>query len=142
MPTAPDIRSLVQNFTTELSQVMRRAALEEVHAKLSVVLGEGVPTRRASGRPRKARANTIASTDGPKRRGRPGKFTHEQMDQLGSTILGHLKKNPGARSEQLTALMKMDAPTLRIPLAALLKARKIKAKGQRRGTTYFIAGTK
>ncbi len=137
MPTAPDIRSLVENFATELSQVVRRAALEEVHANLSVVLGEGVPTHRASGRPRKARTNTIASTVGPKRRGRPGKFTPEQVDQLGSTILGHLKRDPGARSEQLTALMKMDAPTLRIPLAALLKSRKIKVKGQRRGTRYF-----
>lgn len=137
MPTAPDIRSLVENFTSELAQIMRRAALREVHAKLSMVLGEGVPTRRASGRPRKARANTVASTDGPRRRGRPGKFTPEHVDQLGSTILGHLKKNPGARSEQLTALMRLDAPTLRIPLAALLKAKKIKVKGQRRGTRYF-----
>ena len=56
---------------------------------------------------------------------------------MGSTIVGHLKKNPGARSEQLGAAMKMDAKTLRIPLAALIKAKKIKVKGQKRGTQYF-----
>ena len=43
----------------------------------------------------------------------------------------------GARSEQLSAAMKMDAATLRIPLKALIAAKKIKVKGQKRGTMYF-----
>jgi len=56
---------------------------------------------------------------------------------MGASILALLKKSPGARSEQLSAAMKMDAATLRIPLKALAAARKIKVKGQKRGTTYF-----
>jgi hypothetical protein len=131
----PEIRALVENFTNDLSQVMRRAALEEVHAKLQAALGGGggdVPTpfvaRRGPGRTRGARTG---------KRGRPGRFTPEQLETMGSSILAILKKSPGARSEQLSAAMKMDAKTLRIPIKALIAAKKIKAKGQKRGTTYF-----
>src|SRR5689334_8312779 len=112
MPTSPDIRTLVDQFTNDLSSVMRRAALEEVHAKLSLVIGDVVPKRRA---PRAARTG---------KRGRPGKFTPEQLEAMGGKILTLLKQSPGARSEQLSAAMKMDAATLRIPMAALIKAKK------------------
>jgi hypothetical protein len=125
MSNTPDIRTLVDQFTSDISQVMRRAALEEVHAKLSLVIGDVAPQRRA---PRSARGG---------KRGRPGKFTPEQLDALGGKILTLLKKSPGSRSEQLSAAMKMDAATLRIPLKALIAAKKIKVKGQKRGTTYF-----
>jgi hypothetical protein len=33
--------------------------------------------------------------------------------------------------------MNVDAKTLRIPLKALIMAKKIKVKGQKRGTSYF-----
>jgi hypothetical protein len=124
----PDIRTLVESFTNDLSTVMRRAAIEDVHAKLSLALGNTQPRRRGPGRPRDARAG---------KRGRPGKFTPEQLEKHGASILALLKKSPGARSEQLSSAMKMDAPTLRIPLKALIAAKKIKVKGQKRGTTYF-----
>lgn len=128
MTTTPDIRTLVENFTNDLSTVMRRAALEEVHAKLTLVIGDGPPKRRGPGRPRGARTG---------KRGRPSKFSPEQLDSMGGKILGLLKKSPGARSEQLSAALRMDAATLRIPLKALIAAKKIKVKGQKRGTTYF-----
>jgi len=128
MPTTADIRALVENFANDLSTLMRRAALEEVHAKLSLAIGEvSVPTRR--GRPRGSAG---------KKRGRPGKFTPDQLEKHGEAILALLKRSPGARSEQLRAAMKMDAATLRIPLKALIAAKKIKVKGQKRGTTYFV----
>jgi len=135
MPHTPssdgEIRALVENFANELSQVMRRAALEEVHAKLALAIGEVAPARRGPSRPRGARTG---------KRGRPGKFTAEQMERHGASIIALLKKSPGARSEQLSVAMNMDAKTLRIPLQALIKAKKIKVKGQKRGTTYFVRG--
>jgi hypothetical protein len=134
MPTTPDIRTLIESFTNDLSTVMRRAALEEVHAKLSLVIGDTSPRRRGPGRPRATVSKGVVRTG---RRGRPGKFTPEQLDAAGGKILGLLKKSPGARSEQLSAAMKMDAATLRIPLKALIAAKKVKVKGQKRGTTYF-----
>ena len=133
MPTTSEIQTLVQNFTSELSQVMRRAALEEVHAKLSLVIGDITPKRRGPGRPRATVSKGVVRL----KRGRPGKFSPEQMDRMGSSILSFLKTTPGARSPQLSAAMKLDAKTLRIPLKALIKAKKIKVKGQKRGTMYF-----
>ena len=124
----PNIRPLVDQFTSDLSKIIQRASLEEMHAKLQAVLGETAPKRRGPGRPRGARTS---------KRGRPGKFTPDQLDAMGGKILVLLKKSPGARSEQLSGAMRMDAATLRIPLAALIKAKKIKVKGQRRGTMYF-----
>jgi len=135
MPPTPDIRALVDQFTNDLSNLMRRAALEEVHAKLSLAIGEvSAPKRRGPGRPRATVSKGVVRTG---KRGRPGKFTPEQMEKHGASILALLKKSPGARSEQLSAAMNMDAKTLHIPLAALIKAKKIKVKGQKRGTTYF-----
>ena len=133
-----ELRTLVENFTNELSLVMRRVTLEEMQAKLALTLGEVVPARRGPGRPRMARPAATGKSAGTRRRGRPGKFSPEEMEKLGSTIVGHLKKNPGARSEHLSAAMKLDAKSLRIPLAALVKAKKIKVKGQKRGTQYFV----
>ncbi len=126
MPTTPDIRTLVDQFTSDIVKITQRASLEDLHARLSSVLGDTAPARRGPGRPR-----------GSGKRGRPGKFTPEQMERHGASILALLKKTPGARSEQLSAAMKMDAATLRIPLKALIQAKKIKVKGQKRGTTYF-----
>ncbi len=135
MPTTPDISTLVASFANDLSQLMRRAALEEVHAKLSLVIGDvSAPKRRGPGRPRATVSKGVVRTG---KRGRPGKFTPEQLEQHGASILALLKKSPGARSEQLSSAMKMDAATLRIPLKALIAAKKIKVKGQKRGTTYF-----
>jgi hypothetical protein len=131
MPTTPSIESLVQTFANELSQVMRRAAMEEVHAKLRLAIGDVTANRS---RRRATVAKGVVRTG---KRGRPGKFTPEQMDKMGATIVGLLKKTPGARSDQLGAAMKMDSKTLRIPLKALIKAKKIKVRGQKRGTTYF-----
>jgi hypothetical protein len=116
MPTAPDIRILVENFTNDLSQVMRRATLEEVHAKLRLAIGEVEPKRRGPGRPRETISKGAARTG---KRGRPGKLGPEQLEQHGASILALLEKSPGARSEQLSAAMK------------------IKVKGQKRGTTYL-----
>ena len=136
MPTTPDIRTLVEKFTNELSQVMRRAALEEVHAKLSLAIGDvSAPKRRGPGRLRAIVSKGVVRTG---KRGRPGRFTPEQLEQHGASILTLLKRSPGARSEQLSAAMKMDAATLRIPLKALVAAKKIRVKGRKRGTQYFV----
>jgi hypothetical protein len=130
MTTNPDIRALVERFTSDIVEITKRASLEDMHAKLASVLGETAPKRRGPGRSK-------GSTNRTAKRGRPGKFTPEQLEKHGASILSLLKKSPGARSEQLSTAMKMDAATLRIPLKALIVAKKIKVKGQKRGTTYF-----
>ena len=135
MQKTNDIQALVENFAAQLSQVMRRAALEEVHAKLSLVIGDIAPARRGPGRPRKA-ASAGASAKLPKAK-KGGKRTAADLGAISDALLAHVKANPGARGEQIAAALGTDVGTMRLPMQKLIAAKKIKTKGQRRGTSYF-----
>lgn len=131
MATTTDIRILVENFTNDLSKVMRRAALEEVHAKLSLAIGEVAPMRRGPGRPRATVAKGIVRV----RRG--GKRAASDLAAMSDRLLAHVKSNPGQRGEQIAAALGTDVSTMRLPMQKLITGKKVKVKGQRRGTKYF-----
>ena len=152
MPTSPSIESIVQTFANDLSLLMRRAALEEVHAKLQSAFGGGgeVPTpfvkRRGPGRPRKVAspaATPSATVAVPQmKRKKGGKRTAADLGQMSEALLAHVKANPGARGEQIAAALGTDVKTMRLPMQKLIAGKKIKVKGQKRGTQYFAAGAK
>ena len=131
MPTTPDTRILIENFANDLSLLMRRAALEEVHAKLSLVIGDTQPQRRAPGRPR------ATVSKGVVRMKKGGKRTAADLEAFSDQLLAHVKANPGARAEQIAAALGTDVGTMRLPMQKLTAAKKIKVKGQKRGTMYF-----
>jgi predicted transcriptional regulator len=58
---------------------------------------------------------------------------------MGATLLAHVKKHPGQRGEQIAKALRTDVGTMRLPMKALIKAKKIRTKGQRRGMQYFTA---
>jgi hypothetical protein len=136
MPLTPDISTLVEKFTNELSLVMRRAALEEVHAKLTLVLGDVPSTRRAPGRPRTSGAAAMP------RKKKGGKRSSADLEALGEQLLAHVQSNPGARGEQIAAALGTDVGTMRLPMQKLIAGKQIKVKGQKRGTMYFATGRK
>lgn len=126
-----ELQSLVGNFTSSLTLLVRRAALEQVHSALSDALGGGtaVAQKRGPGRPA---GSAKAQTGG-------GRRTTEQMDALGEALLACISKTPGQRGEQIAAALKTDVKTMRPAMLKLIEAKKIKTKGQRRGMTYYGA---
>lgn len=131
MANTTAIRDLVENFTNDISNIMRRAALEDVHAKLSLAIGDIAPKRRGPGRSRATVSNGIVRV----RRG--GKRTAADLEALSDRLLAHVKSSPGQRAEQIVAALRTDVSTMRLPMQKLIAGKKVKVKGQRRGTMYF-----
>ena len=56
-----------------------------------------------------------------------------------AALLAHIKSNKGQRIEQIAAAMKAPTNDLKLPAQKLLADKKVKTKGQKRGTQYFPA---
>jgi hypothetical protein len=128
-----EIQGLVDAFVGQLSTLVRRSALEQVQAALQSAVG-GAPARgRKAGRrgPKPARA--------AKRGAGGGKRSPEQVGAVSEKLLAFVKKNPGLRGEQISKALKTTTGAIRLPMQKLIAKKKIKTKGQRRGTTYHAA---
>ncbi len=136
MPNPPELRSLIDTFATELTRLIRRAVLEEVHAKLSLALGDAPLGRRGPGRPRKTATAAVPQV---KKR---GKRSAADLGQMGDKLLAHVKAHPGQRGEQIAAALGTDVGTMRLPMRMLIAERKVRTEGQRRGVVYFAGAGK
>jgi hypothetical protein len=126
-----DVRSLITEFTNQLTLAIRRATIDELVASLGGQVSAASP-RRGPGRPR-----------GSGRRGpKPGgtRRSSENMEKMSADLLAHVKSNPGSRGEQIAAALGTDVGTMRLPMRKLIAEKKVKTRGQRRGMTYFAAG--
>ncbi len=142
MPTSSNaaIRTRIDSFLAELSELVRLAALGSVHAALS---GEPAPGQRrgpgrprGSGRPRKTAARVRVVAPAGKRIRRSA----ADLEQIAARVLAHVKANAGHRLEQIGKALKTDTAILKRPIQNLLAARKLRTKGQKRGTMYFAGG--
>jgi hypothetical protein len=127
-----DLRSKIDSFLGELSALVKKSALDAVHA----ALGDGVaPARRGPGRPRgttKA-ARPTATAD--------GKRTPEQVQADAERIASYVRANPGSRLEQIAAGLGTGSQELKLPVIKLLASRTLRKTGQKRGTQYFAGGS-
>jgi hypothetical protein len=127
------LQSLAATFADSVLAAIRGASLEELLA------GSGVGPRRGPGRPRKS-ATTRAPSSSRRSSGRLARRSPEQiakaLDQVVALVKG--KKN-GLRAELIRAALKMESKELPRVLKEGLAKRKLKAKGQKRATTYFAA---
>ena len=125
------VRELVDEFVSKLELMIRRTALEQVAA----ALGEAAGPRRGPGR----KPGSGKKAAGPRAAKGGGKRSAEDIDAMAAKLLAFVKSNPGQRGEQIAAALKTDVGTMRLPMQKLIASKKIKTKGQRRGTTYMAA---
>ena len=124
------IRDRIDQFVSELSALVREAALESVKGALT---DEQVGrSRRGPGRPRRL---TALGLGGAGRRN--SKRTPEMLERLKESVLEIITLNPGQRMEELGRMLDIPTKELTLPVKKLLAEKKIKTKGQKRATTYW-----
>jgi hypothetical protein len=131
--------TLAASFAANVLAAIRGASLQELLAESS-----GVP-RRGPGRPRGG--GTTAGNPGPRvsvaRKSKGGRLARRSPAEIARTleaIVVLLRKNKeGLRSEQIRKALRLDVREVPRVLREGLAKKKLKAKGQKRSTTYFAA---
>jgi hypothetical protein len=132
-----EIQSRIAAFLGELSQLVKRQALEAVHE----ALGEAAAPRRGPGRPRSVRLRASNRPRAIAKRGVRGKRirrSSEDLAKIGARVLAQVRSKAGQRLEEIGRALKTDTAVLKKPVADLLKAKKLKTTGAKRGTKYFV----
>lgn len=131
-PTIDDqIKERIEDFTTELSELVRQAALTSIHEAL------GGQLAATAVKPRSAKANARKVT---KKTGKGGRIRRSPADleKLSNKVIGYVGKNPGSRLEHISAGIGLESSELKKPVAELLANKQLKKEGQKRGTTYWV----
>jgi hypothetical protein len=133
MPTLrTTLHDLANSFGSSVLDAIRGASLEEL-------LGEaGGSARRGPGRPPKSTAAPTASaTTRARKPGRLPRRSAEQIAKALDQVVALVKtKKDGLRAEQIRAALKMQSKEMPRVLQEGLAKKKLKAKGQKRATTY------
>ena len=140
------LRTRVDDFVNELSDLVRQATVEEivealknaeVHTsarraappvEIANALEERKVAVRKPGRP--AKAPIAAPTAGQQR-------APELLAQLMERVHRHIKANPGQGVAPIAASLGTSTKELSLLLRKLLDEKKITSKGKKRGTRYF-----
>jgi hypothetical protein len=141
MAMVPDdarIQQMTDEFVEELYQAIRGAAYELIEAAL---LGDRTALGMGGRRGRRGRRGASAPAAGGARvanarRPKGAKRSTEELEQLKSTLIGYVKKNPGQRIEQIGEALGVPTRELVLPMRKLIGEKAVKAKGHKRSTTY------
>ena len=124
------IRSALDAFVEDLSNLIQQAALESV--ELALASASAIPGRRGRGA---RQAAPVFASLGNRKKG--AKRTAEELDQLIKRLHGYIAKNPGQRIEQIAQGLDISTKELNLPAKKLIGDKKLSTKGQKRATTYF-----
>jgi hypothetical protein len=128
-----EIQSKTEAFVRELTELVKRAALESV--------ARAIGGRQAGSGPasRKGKNGTVRQTRGrravAKRKGQ--KRTPDQLDALTESLYKAIKSGPGRRIEQIGETLGVPTKDLALPAKKLISEKRVKTKGVKRATTYF-----
>ncbi|RYZ01550.1 MAG: DNA-binding protein [Myxococcales bacterium] len=130
------IRARVEQFASELAELIRESAMETV----SVALAGARPSPGRGGRRAAAPAPAVRGGG----RGRPAasrekgaKRPPDEIERLTGRLLDYVKGNPGQRIEQIADGMGTSTKELNLPAKKLIAGKQLKTKGQKRATQYF-----
>lgn len=146
-----EIQTLVDDFARQIQALAKKSAIEQVIAALGGAGGQPrSAAKRGPGRPKGSTNKVQPAASSPKAAPSPTQFksarkgqrrTAADVERMGQVLIDFVKANPGQRADQIAKALRTDPGTMRLPMQALLSARKVKTQGQRRGTKYFIAGS-
>jgi hypothetical protein len=125
------IRTLIDSFVTDLSEAIRAAAVDSAVQALkgsSPSLGRGRGGR--GGSVRAGSSAPLGRSTGRIRR------SADQIESMKSEVLAYVKKNEGARAEQIRKALGLTPTQTGDTLRRLLEDKSVKSKGQKRATTY------
>jgi hypothetical protein len=137
MPKSSSLRSaldtLAQSFASGVLAAIRTASIEDLLAE------SGGTARRASGGPRGG-TNPNNSKAKTTKGGRLARRTAEDIARVVAQVVALVKKSrTGLRSEEIKKSLGLDVREVPRILKTAVKSRKLKAKGQKRATTYSAA---
>lgn len=124
-----EIRSRIEDFVSRLSGLVKAAAVESVRE----ALGAADSTARRPVPARAAMRPVVTGTRGAKR----GKRSSELVNKSAELVLAYVKAHQGQRLEEIGRGLKVGTKELKLPVSKLVAAKKLKRRGQRRGTKYF-----
>ena len=136
-----NIQAAAAVFTSSVLEAIRAASLEELLAE------SGGGGRRGPGRPPRALAALgIGALSGGGRKGRAaraGRLKRRSPEDIAAAldrVVSLVKKHKaGLRAEQIREQLKMQSKEMPRVLKEGLSKKKLKAKGQKRATTYTAA---
>jgi len=134
------IESSIQSFVSEISSLVREAALEAVRDALG---DGGSPARRGPGRPRGAGRRgpgrpPKAMAARPGRGGKRVKRSTADVDATAQKLLTYVKANDGKRMDEIATALGTTVKSLTLPAQKLLAAKAVRTGRRRRGTKYHV----
>jgi hypothetical protein len=122
-----ELRLHVDAFLGEVSDLIRRHALESVHAMLDEL---GNPSGRSGRR----------STNAAPRRRLRMRRSAAQVDALTKRVVAHVRAHPGQALVDIAQGLDVSTEALKLPVAKLMSARALRTEGKKRGAKYFAGG--
>lgn len=135
----PNLDTVIKEIVESAASAIAKAVRDQIKADIERALGAPEKASKPSGRSAgRDKAPGAASRKAPApKRGR-GAGTRLSEAELGR-VLDYITKNPGQRTEQIRAALKLDTVLGGKLLGKLRATGKVKTKGQKRTTTYSAA---
>ena len=119
------VNARIDSFIADIAELAKEAARET----LSVALGAGPSGFELS-----------RDFSDFRRRRRGGKRSPDEISQMADTLIDYIGKNPGQRMESIARALDSSTQELTLPIKKLILGGRLRTEGQKRATSYFLAG--